>query len=78
MGKDFTQIYGLDALTVQTILSEIGLNPQRFPAVKHFTYWLGLCPDQKITGGKVKSSQTHKIINRATNAFRLEAFSLTQ
>ncbi len=77
-GVDFTQIDGLDALTVQTILSEIGLNSQRFPTVKHFTSWLGLCPGQKITGGKVKSSQTRKVVNRAANAFRLAAFSLTR
>lgn len=77
-GVDFTLIDGLDALTVQTILSEIGLNPQRFPTVKHFTSWLGLCPGQKITGGKVKSSQTRPVVNRAANAFRLAAFSLTQ
>ena len=41
---DFTRIDGLGVLTVQTILSEIGLNPSRFPTVKHFTSWLGLCP----------------------------------
>lgn len=55
-GVDFTLIDGLDALTVQTILSEVGLNPKRFPSVKHFTSWLGLCPGQKVTGAKVKSS----------------------
>ncbi len=77
-GVDFTLIDGLDALTVQTILSEVGLNPKRFPTVKHFSSWLGLCPGQKITGGKVKSSQTRKVVNRAANAFRMAAFSLTQ
>ena len=76
-GVDFTRINGLDALTVQTILSEVGLNPERFPTVKHFTSWLGLCPGQKITGGKVKSSQTRPVVNRAANAFRMAAFSLT-
>jgi hypothetical protein len=58
-------------------LSEVGLDPERFPTVKHFTSWLGLCPGQKITGGKVKSSQTRSIVNRAANAFRMAAFSLT-
>ena len=77
-GVDFTLIDGLDSLTVQTILSEVGLQPQRFPSVKHFTSWLGLCPGQKITGGKVKSSQTRKVVNRAANAFRMAAFSLTR
>ena len=76
-GVDFTLIDGLDALTVQTILSEVGLNPKRFPTVKHFTSWLGLCPGQKVTGGKVKSSQTRTVVNRAANAFRMAAFSLT-
>jgi transposase len=77
-GVDFTLINGLDALSVQTILSEVGLDPSRFPTVKHFTSWLGLCPGQKITGGRLKSSQTRKVVNRAANAFRLAAFSLTQ
>jgi len=77
-GVDFTLINGLDALTVQTILSEVGLDPGRFPTVKHFTSWLGLCPGQKITGGKIKSSQTRTVVNRAANAFRMAAFSLTQ
>ena len=76
-GIDFTSIDGLDALNIQTILSEVGLDPSRFPTVKHFTSWLGLCPGQKITGGKVKSSQTRKVVNRAANAFRMAAFSLT-
>ncbi|MBE9054416.1 IS110 family transposase [Nostocales cyanobacterium LEGE 11386] len=76
-GVDFTLINGLDALTVQTILSEVGLDPKRFPTVKHFTSWLGLCPGQKVTGGKVKSSKTRNVVNRAANAFRMAAFSLT-
>ena len=76
-GVDFTLIDGLDALAVQTILSEIGLDAQRFPTVKHFCSWLGLCPGQKITGGKVKSSPTRLVVNRAAKAFPMAAFSLT-
>jgi transposase len=41
-GVDFTAINGLGILTVQTIISEVGLDPSRFPTVKHFTSWLGL------------------------------------
>jgi hypothetical protein len=77
-GVDFTLIDGLDALAVQTILSEVGLDPKRFNSVKHFCSWLGLCPGQKITGGKIKSFQTRRVVNRAANAFRIAAFSLTQ
>lgn len=33
-GVDFTLIDGLEAMTVQNILSEVGLDPKRFPTVK--------------------------------------------
>jgi transposase len=74
-GVDFTQIHGLDALSVFSILSEVGLNPNAFPTVKNFTNWLALCPNNRITGGNVKSSKTRKAKNRAANAFRLAAMS---
>lgn len=72
-GVDFTRVDGLGVLTVQIILSEVGLDPSRFPTVKHFTSWLGLCPGSRITGGKVQSSQTRPVVNRAANAFRMAA-----
>lgn len=75
-GVDFTQINGLGALTVQTILSEVGLDPTRFPTVKHFCSWLGLSPGSCITGGKVKTSRTRQVVNRAANAFRMAAHAL--
>jgi len=75
-GVDFTQVDGLDVLTVQTIVSETGLSPAAFPTMKHFTSWLALCPDNRITGGKVKSTRTKKAANRAAMAFRIAAQSL--
>ncbi|MBW4502000.1 MAG: transposase [Scytonema hyalinum WJT4-NPBG1] len=58
------------------LLSELGLDPTRFPTVKHFTSWLGLCPGSRVTGGKIKSSQTRSVVNRAANAFRMAAQTL--
>ena len=75
-GIDFTRIDGLGVLTVQTILSEVGLDSSRFPSSKHFCSWLGLCPGSRISGGKVKSSQTRHVVNRAANAFRLAAHAV--
>ena len=75
-GVDFTRIDGLNVLTVQTIVSETGLSPDAFPTMKHFTSWLALCPDNRITGGKVKSARTRKTVNRAAMAFRIAAQSL--
>ena len=73
---DLTQIDGLQGLTVQTIVSEIGLDMHRWPTVKHFTSWLGLAPDQDISGGKTLRTGTKKTTNRAATAFRLAAPSL--
>ena len=77
-GVDLTQIAGLGTLSVLVILSEVGLDPSRFPTVKHFSSWLGLCPGSRITGGKVKSSKTRPVVNRAANAFRMAAQTLTR
>ena len=57
-GVDVTQIEGLDETTSLVILSEIGLEMRRWPTVKHFTSWLGLCPHHRVSGGKVLSRQT--------------------
>ena len=74
-GVDFTAIDGMGVLTVQTILSEVGIDPTRFPTVKQFVSWLGLCPGNNISGGKRKSSKTRHVSHRAANAFRLAAMA---
>ena len=51
-------------MTELVILTEVGPNVSRFPSEKHFSSWLGLCPDQRISGGKVLSSRTRRVINR--------------
>lgn len=75
-GVDLTQIDGVDALTVQKILSEIGTDMSKWPTVKHFTSWLRLCPNNKVTGGKVKRSHVLPSQNRANTALRMAAYSL--
>jgi len=73
---DLTRIDGLNVLTIQTIISEVGLDMSPWPTEKHFTSWLGLCPDNRISGGKVLKRKTRKVINRAATAFRLGAWNL--
>ncbi len=68
----------MDVLTVQTIISEVGLDPSKFKTVKHFCSSFGLCPGCRITGGKVKSSQTRKVKNRAANAKGLAAQAVSR
>jgi transposase len=77
-GVDLTEVDGLEALSVQTILTEIGTDMSKWPTVKHFTSWLGLCPNNKVTGGKVKQRGREKTKNRANLAFRRAAQSLAR
>jgi transposase len=75
-GVDLTQIDGVDELTIQKVLSETGTDMSRWPTVKHFTSWLRLCPNNKITGGKVKQRGVQPTTNRASTALRVAAASL--
>ena len=75
-GVDLTQIDGVDELTVQKVLSEIGTDMTKWPTVKHFASWLCLCPNNKITGGKIIHTGVQPTKNRANAALRIAAASL--
>ncbi len=78
VGVDVVAISGLNASTVQTILSETGLDLSAFPSEKHFCSWLTLAPRNDISGGKVLRSRTLKAGNRAGQAFRLAAQAVSR
>jgi transposase len=78
IGVDLVAAMGLSAITVQTIISEIGTDMERFPTVKHFCSWLGLAPHNDFSGGKVLRSRTMKVHSRANQAFRQAAHSVTR
>ena len=75
-GTDLTQIDGINVMTAQTIIAEVGVDMSRFPSEAHFASFLGLCPDNQITGGKVRRRGTKHVQNRAATALRLAATSL--
>lgn len=75
-GVDLTAIDGVDSLRAQTIVAEVGFGLSKFPTEKHFVSWLALCPNNRITGGKVKKSRSKKSQNRLATALRLGAQSL--
>lgn len=76
LGVAITDIPGIGSNAAIKIISEIGTDMDRWPTVSHFTSWLGLCPNNKISGGKILSSSTKACANKAAQAFRLAAFSL--
>ena len=76
-GVDLTQIDGVDELTIQKVLSETGTDMSKWPTSKHFTSWLHLCPNNKITGGKIQHSGVQPTQNRRSTALRVAAASLT-
>lgn len=75
-GTDLTHIDGIDVQTAQTVVSEVGVDMSRWKTEKHCCSFLGVCPDNRISGGKVLQRGTRRVINRAATALRLAAWSL--
>ena len=67
-GVDLTRIDRVDSYTALKVISEVGTDMTRWPSAKHFASWLGLSPNNRITGGKVISSKTKASANRAAAA----------
>jgi transposase len=63
----------VDVLSVLLIVSEIGVDMSKWRNAKAFCSWLGLCPGNKISGGKVLDRRSCKVINRVATTLRLAA-----
>ena len=74
-GVDLTRVVGLNVASVLLIISEIGIDMTKWRSARAFCSWLGLCPANKISGGKVLNSRTRKVVNRVATALRLAAQS---
>ena len=72
-GVDLTRIGGVDAYTALKVVSVVDTGMAKWPTAKHFASWLGLGPNNRITGGRVMSSKTKASGNRAAAALRLAA-----
>lgn len=70
-GTDLMAIEGMSYSTVLTLMSEVGIEGiKKFPSAKHFSSWLRLAPNNKISGGKILSSKVPKGSNRLKIALR--------
>ena len=76
LSVDVTEVCGISEISALTILSEIGTDMTKWKTEHHFTSWLGLAPNTKISGGKIISSRIMKKKHNAGQAFRMAANSL--
>lgn len=72
-GTNLLAAHGMGLLTVLTIISELGVDMTKWRNVKAFTSWLGLNPNNKVSGGRVLSTRTRKVVNRVAVALRMAA-----
>ena len=77
-GVDLTQIDGLAPYSVLKLLAEIGTDPTPWPTAHHFTAWLTLAPQNRVSGGRRLSSKTQPSANRAAGVLRVAAMSLVR
>jgi hypothetical protein len=77
-GVDLTRVAGFNMLSVLILISEIGVDMSRWRNAKAFCSWMGLCPGNKISGGKILSTQTPRVVNRAAILLRTLATTLAR
>jgi transposase len=77
-GADLSQVDGISAQAALQIIAEIGTDMSRWKSEKHFTSWLALAPNNKISGGRLLSSRTAPSANRTAVILRRCAMSLAR
>jgi len=77
-GADLSQIDGIGPYGALQLIAEIGTDMSRWPTDKHFSAWLTLAPNNKISGKRLLSSKTQPSANRAAAVLRRAAMSLTR
>ena len=77
-GVDLTTIDGISVGVATVLLSELGLDLERFPDEHHFVSWARLCPRNPSSAGKiVRKKRRSTGSSRINRALRHAAVSLT-
>jgi hypothetical protein len=74
-GVDITAIPGVGPVTAQVVMTEGG-DLGKFSSASSFSSWVGLCPHNNITGGKILTVGTGYGSSRLNTALRLAAQSV--
>jgi transposase len=78
-GVDLSVVPGMGVNVLSVLMSEVGTRADLLKAFRHseaFCSWQGLCPDNRISGGKVLKAKTRKVPSRLARALRLGIFGL--
>jgi hypothetical protein len=76
LGVDITKIFGISELNATEIISETGIDMSKWKTQKHFTSWLNLAPNNRITGGKILKPAKSKKKNKAGQSFLMAAYTI--
>lgn len=76
VGVNLLDIPGMNSKTALTVVSEIGPDVNKWKNSKQFSSWLGLAPNNKISGGKKLSSRTINSSNKVKYALRMASLAL--
>ncbi len=75
-GVNLSSIDGVNVMTIQTFVSELGTDMTPWPTEDNLVSWLKLAPNPRITGGKIIKHERKKVRNRVNDALRMAASSL--
>lgn len=78
-GVDLSGVPGVSAGLLSIVMSEVGTREHllaAFESPSAFCSWLGLCPDNRISGGRVLKAKTRKVASRLARALRMGVFGL--
>lgn len=78
-GVDLSTIDGVGSSLLAVLMSEVGTGKdllEHFSTAERFCSWLGLCPDNRISGGQVLSARTRPVKNRLAAALRMCALGV--
>jgi len=73
---DLSAVPGISAGVLGVLMSEVGTGSElrrAFRSAAAFASWMGLCPDNRVSGGKVLKAKTRKVPSRVARALRLAA-----
>lgn len=73
LGVDATLLEGIDEATAFVLASELGPDLSAFATERHFASWLGLSPNHRGSGGRVRRRSVKASATRAARAFRMAA-----